>query len=42
LLRRAGHDESFVSEVARVMDYTVGYELYIGDVEQCFIPEKLA
>ena len=35
LLRRAGHDESFVAEVARVMDYTVGYEMYVGDLEQC-------
>jgi transcriptional regulator GlxA family with amidase domain len=35
LLRRAGHDDSFVSEVARVMDYTLGYEIYLGDVEVC-------
>ncbi len=35
LLRRAGHGESFVSEVARVMDYTLGYEIYLGDVERC-------
>lgn len=35
LLRRAGHDDSFVSEVARVMDYTLGYEIYLGDVERC-------
>ncbi len=35
LLRRAGHDDSFVSEVARVMDYTLGYEIYLGDVELC-------
>jgi transcriptional regulator GlxA family with amidase domain len=35
LLRRAGHGDSFVSEVARVMDYTLGYEIYLGDVELC-------
>jgi len=35
LLRRAGHDDSFVSEVARVMDYTLAYELYLEDVEEC-------
>jgi transcriptional regulator GlxA family with amidase domain len=35
LLRRAGHDDSFVSEVARVMDYTLGYEIYLEDVERC-------
>jgi transcriptional regulator GlxA family with amidase domain len=35
LLRRAGHGDSFVSEVARVMDYTLGYEIYLGDVERC-------
>jgi transcriptional regulator GlxA family with amidase domain len=35
LLRRAGHGDSFVSEVARVMDYTLGYEIYLEDVELC-------
>lgn len=35
LLRRAGHDDSFVSEVARLMDYTLGYEIYLEDVELC-------
>lgn len=35
LLRRAGQDDSFVSEVARIMDYTLGYEIYLGDVELC-------
>ena len=31
LLRRAGHDEAFVAEVARVMEYTRAYELYRDD-----------
>jgi transcriptional regulator GlxA family with amidase domain len=31
LLRRAGHDEAFVAEVARVMEYTAAYELYRDD-----------
>jgi transcriptional regulator GlxA family with amidase domain len=35
LLRRAGHDESFVAEVARIMDYTIGYEMYVADLETC-------
>ena len=33
LLRRAGYDEVFVSEVARVMEYQRAYELYRADVE---------
>jgi transcriptional regulator GlxA family with amidase domain len=33
LLRRAGYDESFLSEVARVMEYTRAYELYRNDRE---------
>ena len=33
LLRRAGYDEAFVAEVARVMEYTRAYELYASDVE---------
>ena len=33
LLRRAGHDEDFVAEVARVMEYTRAYELYRDDRE---------
>jgi len=31
LLRRAGHDEKFISEVARVMEYSAAYEVYRGD-----------
>jgi transcriptional regulator GlxA family with amidase domain len=33
LLRRAGYDEHFISEVARVMEYRDAYELYRGDLE---------
>lgn len=33
LLRRAGYDEHFVSEVARIMEYAKAYELYRDDVE---------
>jgi transcriptional regulator GlxA family with amidase domain len=33
LLRRAGYDESFVSEVARVMEYSEAYALYRDDVQ---------
>lgn len=33
LLRRAGYDEDFVSEVARVMEYSRAYELYRTDYE---------
>jgi transcriptional regulator GlxA family with amidase domain len=34
LLQRAGYDEKFLSEVARVMEYSQVYELYRQDVEQ--------
>jgi transcriptional regulator GlxA family with amidase domain len=33
LLRRAGYDEPFLSEVARVMEYQRAYEVYRGDLE---------
>lgn len=33
LLRRAGYDENFISEVARVMEYSKAYEVYKGDLE---------
>jgi transcriptional regulator GlxA family with amidase domain len=33
LLRRAGYDEAFVGEVARVMEYSKAYELYREDRE---------
>ena len=31
LLRRAGHDEKFITEVARVMEYSAAYEVYRND-----------
>ncbi|HEV8611845.1 MAG TPA: DJ-1/PfpI family protein [Thermoanaerobaculia bacterium] len=33
LLRRAGYNEEFVAEVARVMEYQKAYEVYRDDVE---------
>ncbi|MGH9035127.1 MAG: DJ-1/PfpI family protein [Acidimicrobiia bacterium] len=33
LLRRAGYDEEFMSEVARVMEYSEAYALYRDDLE---------
>lgn len=33
LLRRAGYDDAFIAEVARVMEYSRAYELYRSDVE---------
>jgi transcriptional regulator GlxA family with amidase domain len=33
LLRRAGYDESFIGEVARVMEYASAYQLYRDDIE---------
>ncbi|MEX1059907.1 MAG: DJ-1/PfpI family protein [Methyloceanibacter sp.] len=33
LLRRAGYDENFISEVARVMEYKAAYDLYRDDIE---------
>jgi transcriptional regulator GlxA family with amidase domain len=33
LLRRAGYDEGFISEVARVMEYAKAYEVYRNDIE---------
>lgn len=34
LLERAGYDEQFLAEVARVMEYSQAYALYRGDVER--------
>ncbi len=34
LLRRAGYDEDFIADVARVMEYSQAYALYRNDVEQ--------
>jgi len=33
LLRRAGYDDQFITEVARVMEYTAAYDLYRDDLE---------
>jgi transcriptional regulator GlxA family with amidase domain len=33
LLRKAGYEESFINEVARVMEYQDGYEKYRNDIE---------
>src|SRR5699024_8039363 len=33
LLRKAGYDEDFLSEVARIMEYKEAYELYKEDIE---------
>lgn len=33
LLRRAGYDEKFISEVARVMEYAQAYDAYREDIE---------
>ena len=33
LLRRAGYEEAFIAEVARVMEYSAAYELYRADRE---------
>ena len=33
LLRRAGYDDAFIAEVARVMEYSKAHELYKADVE---------
>src|SRR5438270_3609227 len=33
LLRRAGYDEAFIADVARVMEYTAAYQMYSRDIE---------
>jgi transcriptional regulator GlxA family with amidase domain len=33
LLRRAGYDEGFVADVARVMEYTAAYNVYREDID---------
>jgi transcriptional regulator GlxA family with amidase domain len=38
LLRRAGYDEGFISEVARIMEYSDAYRLYRSDVEGWHVP----
>src|SRR5262249_51230506 len=38
LLRRAGYDEKFIDDVARVMEYTQAYAVYRNDIE--YFPKK--
>ena len=38
LLRRAGHGEDFIHEVARIMEYHRAYELYEHDIEYATLP----
>ena len=33
LLRRAGYDEAFINDVARVMEYSAAYAGYSEDIE---------
>jgi Domain of unknown function (DUF4179) len=33
ILRRAGYDQGFIAEVARVMEYSAAYDIYRDDVE---------
>jgi transcriptional regulator GlxA family with amidase domain len=33
LLRRAGYDDQFLGDVARVMEYSAAYEIYRSDIE---------
>ena len=40
LLHRAGYDEHFLSEVARVMEYSQAHALYQGDIERSERPES--
>ena len=41
LLRRAGYDEAFVADVARVMEYSAAYEAYRDDLETMQVPAAL-
>ena len=34
LLRRAGYDENFITEVARIMEYAKAYQAYRDDIER--------
>jgi hypothetical protein len=38
LLRRAGYDEAFIREVARVMEYHRAYDGYASDIEYAQAP----
>lgn len=42
LLRRAGYDEQFIDEVARVMEYRRAYDLYRDDIEYSSKPEPVS
>lgn len=42
LLRRAGYDEQFINEVARVMEYRRAYDLYRDDIEYSSKPEPVS
>jgi transcriptional regulator GlxA family with amidase domain len=42
LLRRAGYDEAFIYEVARVMEYHRAYELYRSDIETAAEPAQIS
>jgi transcriptional regulator GlxA family with amidase domain len=33
LLRRAGYDDKFINDVARVMEYSKAYDAYRDDIE---------
>jgi transcriptional regulator GlxA family with amidase domain len=41
LLRRAGYDETFVADVARVMEYSAAYDVYRDDVESAQVASAL-
>jgi len=38
LLHRAGYNEHFLAEVARVMEYSEAYALYRDDIERAELP----
>lgn len=40
LLRRAGYDEAFIDDVARVMEYTKAYDAYRDDRETAEQPSR--
>lgn len=37
-VRRAGYDEAFIDDIARVMEYTKAYEIYRDDRETASQP----
>lgn len=42
LLRRAGYDEAFITEVARIMEYAGAYQVYRDDIEHAPLPVPAA